>query len=391
MENLIKKRDIIKLYKLPEKVIYCKKCTLSNQRPRTKFDEKGICSACNFAEYEKKEVQWKKREEELKRLCDKFRKNNGDFDVIIPCSGGKDGSFVAHQMKYKYGMNPLAVTFSPIRYTEIGRKNLQGFVDSGFSHILGTPDPTVTKKLTELSFKILGDPFQPFIYGQYNFPLSIAVKYGVSLIMFGENGEAKYGGDMKNAYRPTRTVEDQLSHMFSGMTLDEWIRLGINQKDLNPFKAPASEKIKKNNTEIHYFSYYKYWDPQENFYYALENCGFSTNPERSEGTYSKYASLDDVFDGFHYYLSFVKFGIGRATSDTAHEIRDGKITRDEGIGLVKKYDGEFPKKYYKKFLNYCSIDNDIFEKVIDSWRSDHIWYKNNKNQWKLKNPVWEDK
>ena len=139
------------------------------------------------------------------------------------------------------------------------------------------------------------------------------------------------------------------------------------------------------------FGYYHSWDPQENFYYCQEHTGFIPNSERSEGTYSKYASLDDQIDGFHYWLGFVKFGIGRATSDTAHEIRDGKIMRDEGIALIKKYDGEFPKKYFSDFLNYCSIEEQEFWEVIDTWRSDHIWFQNEMGEWKLKKPIWEDK
>ena len=193
---------------------------------------------------------------------------------------------------------------------------------------------------------------------------------------------------MKNAYKPTRTMEDQLKHYFSGVAPEDWVKHGIKEKDLIKFKPPSLETVKKNKTEVHFYSYYKFWDPQENFYYAKENCNFIPNPERNEGTFSKYASLDDEFDGFHYYLSYIKFGIGRCTSDTAHEVRDKKISRDEGIALVKKYDGEFPMKNYKKFLKYCSMDEEMFSQIIDSWRSEHIWYKDNAGEWKLKNPIW---
>ena len=180
----MEKRDTLKLYNLPSEVKYCKKCTISNQRPRITFDENGICSACNYAEF-KHTLDWKQRELELKELCDKHRKNDGSYDVIVPCSGGKDGGFTAHYLKSKYGMNPLLVTWSPLVPTEIGRKNLDSLVESGFNLILGKPNGTINRKLTKLSFEILGDPFQPFIYGQTNFPLTIAVKYGISLIMYG--------------------------------------------------------------------------------------------------------------------------------------------------------------------------------------------------------------
>lgn len=382
------KRDVINKYGLPKKIMFCRKCTVSNQRPRISFDERGVCSACNYAEF-KKTLNWQEREAELIQLCDKFRKKDGSFDVIVPCSGGKDGSFVAHQLKYKYGMNPLAVTWAPLLPTEIGRKNLDNFIGSGFTNILGKPDGIVTRKLTELSFKHLGDPFQPFIYGQTNFPLEIAVKFNIPLIMYGENGEVEYGGDMKNAFKPTRDIIDHDKHYFSGLPPEFWHEHGLSMKELKPFMAPLYEEIKKNKTEIHFFGYYKCWDPQENYYYCIENTGFQPNDERSEGTYSKYASLDDRIDGFHYYLAFIKFGIGRTTSDSAHEIRDEKITRDEGIALIKKYDGEFPKKYYHDFLEYCRINEIEFNEIIDSWRSDHIWKKEN-NAWSLRFPIWEE-
>jgi N-acetyl sugar amidotransferase len=374
--------------KMNKNVIFCRKCTISNQRPRITFDENGVCSACNYANFKRNIIDWAERERELANLCNQYRKGNGEHDVIVPCSGGKDGSFVAHQLKYKYGMNPLTVTWAPLKSSEIGRKNLESFINSGFDHILGTPNPEVSKRLAHLSFKYMGDPFQPFIYGQTNFPLQIAINYKIPLIMYGENGEVEYGGDMTNAYKPTRDVTQHKQHYFSGKPPEFWLKHGLALSELKIYETPPVDKIINNKIKIHFFGYYKFWDPQENFYYAYENTGFTPNPERTEGTFSKYASLDDEIDGFHFYLAYLKFGIGRATSDSAHEIRDGKITRDEGVSLVKKYDGEFPAKYYKEFLNYCSISDLEAQNIFDSWRSEHLWV-NNQGNWSLKHPVWE--
>lgn len=383
------KRNVRQMYNLPEKVVFCKKCTISNQRPRISFNEGGICSACTYAEYKKRTVDWNYREKELMDLCNRHRKKDGSYDVIVPCSGGKDSGFVAHQLKYRYGMNPLAVTWAPLVATEIGQRNLRAFIHAGFDHVLGTPNGKVTRRLTQLAFQHLGDPFQPFIYGQTNFPLSMGVKYKVSLIMYGENGEVEYGGDMKNAMSPTRAITDHDKHYFSGLPPEFWLEHGVSAADLYPFKSPPYEEIARNKTEIHFFGYYKHWDPQENFYYCSENTGFSPNTERSQGTYSKYASLDDKIDGFHFYLGFIKFGIGRATSDSAHEIRDGKITREEGVALVKKYDAEFPSRYYKEFLEYVDVTESEFTEIVDGWRSDHIWKYEN-GDWKLRHPIYED-
>lgn len=382
------KHDVKSKYNLPEEIRFCKKCVISNQRPRITFDEFGICSACRFAEVKNDIIDWSERERELIELCDKHRKNNGEYDVLVPCSGGKDGSFVAHQLKYKYGMNPLTVTWSPLVPTDIGRRNLDNFILSGFDNVLGRPNGIVTRKLTHLSTLHLGDPFQPFIYGQYNFPLKVAVQNNIQIVMYGENGEVEYGGDMKYAMSPTREIEDQSAHYFSGLPPEFWSEHGLSKNDLYPFMGPSYEALINNKTEIHFMGYYKSWDPQENFYYCQENTGFETNEERSEGTYSKYASLDDKLDGFHYYLMFIKFGIGRATSDAAHEVRDGKIDRDEAIALVKRFDGEFPKKYFKVFLDYCDITEEQFWNMIESWRTDHIWQWDSNGKPTLKHAVY---
>ncbi len=384
----MQKHDLIKKYNLPETVCFCKRCTISNQRPRITFDAEGVCSACRYAEF-KMSIDWSERERELATLCDRHRKNNGEYDVIVPCSGGKDGSFVAHILKFKFNMNPLCVTWAPNIYTEIGWGNLQRFIASGFNHILGTANPVANRELVRLSFLHLGDPFQAFIYGQTNFPLRMAVQHKISLIMYGENGEVEYGGDMRNALRPDREITDHDKHYFSGLPPEFWEEHGMSAAELYPYRAPSYEDIKNNKTEIHFLGYYIKWDPQENFYYCVNNTGFHPNPERTEGTYSKYASLDDQIDGFHYWLGFIKFGIGRTTSDTAHEIRDGKINREEGVALVRKFDGEFPKKYFKVFLDYAKLDEETFWEVVDTWRSDHIWKKDG-NDWALRHAVWNE-
>ena len=385
----IEKKDVVAMYNLPSQVVYCRRCTISNQRPRISLDEDGICSACKFSDY-KRTIDWEQRDLELKALCDQHRKDDGSYDVIVPVSGGKDGGLVAHMLKYRYRMHPLLVTWSPHLYTNIGRQNIESLIKvGGFDHVLGTVNGKVHRLMSKLAFLYLGDNFQPFIYGQTNFPLKIAVTYNIQLIMYGENGEVEYGGDMKNANSPTRTIEDHDDHYFSGKPPEFWEEYGVSSKEIYPYRPPSYDSIMQNKTEIHFFSYYHFWDPQENFYYCVENTGFRPNDIRSEGTYSKYASLDDKTDGFHYFLSFIKFGIGRATNDSAHEVRDGKITRSEAVALVKKYDGEFPKKYFDTFLDYIDITEEVFFQIIDSWRSSHIWW-NDSGEWKLKYPIWND-
>ena len=207
------------------------------------------------------------------------------------------------------------------------------------------------------------------------------------LIFDGENGEAEYGGDSASENLNGFNVEETTQYWFSGHPVDYWYNHGFTKKDLNMYMPPEQEKIEELNLERHFFSYYKNWRPQNNYYYASENTGFIANPEgRSEGTFSKYASLDDRIDPFHFYFGLLKFGLGRATSDAAHEIREGLIDRNEAISLVRKFDQEFPIKSFKIFLDYCEITEEEFRVIEDKWRNKDLWYKDGDN-WLLKYQV----
>ncbi|MDA7704706.1 N-acetyl sugar amidotransferase [Candidatus Pelagibacter sp.] len=375
------KKNIKKIYNTPNIVKFCKNCVTSNQRPRISFNKDGICNACINIK-NKIKINWKDREKELKELLSKYRKNNGKFDVIVPSSGGKDSAVVAHKLKYKYNMNPLTVTWAPHVYTDIGWKNFQALIHSGLSNILGTPNGLVHRRLTRESLIEIGDPFQPFIYGQVSFPVKMALQFDVKLIMDGENGEYEYGGD-KKASEKSFSPKDEIKFWFSNFEAKKWLKKGFTKKDMDIYISPPIDEIVSKKINRQFWSYFNFWDPQEHYYYSTKNTGFKANPDgRSEGTYSKYASLDDAIDGFHFYFMFLKFGIGRATSDAAHEIRDNHLTRDEAVRLVKKYDGEFPKKHYKKFLDYCNLTEIEFQQICDSWRAKHLWTNKNK-KWQL--------
>lgn len=395
---LIKKTLDKQLENRPKQVFFCKNCVVSNQRPRITFDKNGVCSACNFAYLKHNVINWKEREKELVKLLDQHRSKDGSYDCIVPSSGGKDSGYVAHQLQYKYGMHPLTITWAPFIYTDIGWQNYIAFKDAGFDNLLFFPNGKLHRKLARLAFELHGDAWDPFAYGQKNYAFHTALKFNIRLIFYGESGEAEYGGTTKNANKPFESPEDFKTLYFKGSGVEQLIEQGLKvglfskeEIDNNAFefyKTPPYDQLHKLNPEMHWFSYYKKWVPQENYYYSAEHVGFKANPVRTEGTYSKYASLDDKTDGFHFFLAFIKFGIGRATSDAAHEIRDKHLTREEGMALVKRFDGEFPQKYYQEFLNYLGITDAEFWEVINFYReaSPHLWTKIN-NEWELKHNV----
>ncbi len=384
------------LEKRPKEVTFCTKCVVSNQRPRLTFDEYGVCSACCYAEIKHHTIDWNKREQMLVELLHRHRSKDGRYDCVVPSSGGKDSSFVAHQLKYKYGMHPLTVTWAPFIYTDVGWQNYLNFKDRGFDNLLCFPNGIVHRKLARLAFELLGDAWEPFAYGQKGYAFHIAVKFKIPLIFYGESGEVEYGGSTKNMSQPLEPINDWKEFYYKGSGIDELMEYGLRAKlfseeemksnDFSLYRPPPPEELEIVKPQMHWFAFYKKWIPQENYYYAIENTGFKANPDgRSEGTYSKYASLDDKTDGFHFYLAYIKFGIARATSDAAHEIRDGHLTRDEAVSLVHRYDGEFPKKYFKEFLEYLNLTENEFWEVIDFYRakSAHLWEKVN-GEWKLK-------
>lgn len=397
-------------YGLPENVVFCRKCVISNQRPSSSvefkhrhdekkatigFGEDGVCDACRYNEVKEKQIDWKKREEALVALLDQHRRNDGGYDIIVPGSGGKDSAFTSHVLKYRYGMNPLTVTWAPHKYTEIGWKNFENWVHvGGLDNILFTPNGRLHRYLTRQAFLNLLHPFQPFIVGQRIIGPLMAAKFGVKLVMYGEN-QAEYGNNPDENLKPTMdrkffSVGNPLDMILGGKAVKDIIaEEHFSLNDFAPYIPPSADYLEQQGVEVHYLGYYLRWDPQECYYYAVENTGFQANSERTEGTYAKYASIDDRIDMFHYFTTLIKFGIGRATYDAAQEVRNGKITRDEGVNLVRKYDQEFPRKYFHDFLEYIGISEDQFHQTVDRFRSPHLWCFDD-GQWKLRHTVWNE-
>ena len=168
---------------LPKKVKFCKKCVTTNQRPRTAFDEEGICNACRHAERKFfGGIDWEAREQELVDLLDKHRSKDGRFDVVVPGSGGKDSAIVSHHLKYRYGMHPLSVTWAPFTYTDIGFQNYYNFIQSGLDGMVAWPNGILHRKLARVAFELKGDPWEPFTFGQKAYPFQMAVKFKIPLI-----------------------------------------------------------------------------------------------------------------------------------------------------------------------------------------------------------------
>lgn len=394
-------------YGLPAEVRFCKRCVMSNQRPssypefkHTKdrkaptlhIDEEGVCDACRHAE-QKDLIDWEQRERELVELCDRYRKNDGSYDCLVPGSGGKDSAYQAHVLKYKYGMHPLTVTWPPILYTDYGYENFKNWIEvGGFDNISFKPNGQVQKLLTRLSIQNLLHPFQTFILGQKNLGPKIAAKWGIELIFYGEN-EAEYGNPLADNASSLRdksyyTMEHLDDIYLGGVPIAELqSEHGVDMSDLMIYLPAPVDEIERSNVEVHYLGYYLKWTPQESYYYAVEHTGFKARPFRTEGTYSKYNSIDDKIDDLHYYTTYIKFGLGRATYDASQEVRSKHLTRKDAVALVKRFDGEHPQRYIGEVMEHIGMTVEEFGELCDKARSPHLWVQDTSGEWKLKHRV----
>lgn len=404
----MKNQELFGRYGLPLDIQFCKKCSMNNQRPSSTvefknkpgeikkaifFDEHGVCDACNFAE-KKKSIDWSERERELQDLCDRHRRTDGSYDVVVPGSGGKDSVMAAHVLKFKYKMNPILVTWPPALYTGIGRYNFDAWLNAGFANYTYHQNKQVHRTLTRHAFVDLCHPFQPFILGQKNLAPKMSALLDIPLVIFGEN-EAEYGNAIEDNDKPNRdpkyySADRQLDDLYlGGVSARELMeKYKFTAADLEAYLPVSPYKLQEVGTEVHYLGYYMKWHPQETYYFSVENSDFMPNDHRTEGSFSKYSSLDDMIDWLHYYTTYIKFGIGRATYDAAQEIRNGDITRDEGISLIKRFDGEYPEIYQKQCLEYMGITQQRFDEVIEEFRTPHLWDKTTAG-WELKKPIWK--
>jgi len=280
-------------------------------------------------------------------------------------------------------------------YTEIGWKNFENWIHvGGLDNILFTPNGRLHRHLTGLAFSNLLHPFQPFIVGQRIIGPMMAERFSIKLVMYGEN-QAEYGNNSEENARPTMdprffSVVDPFSIKLGGLPIAEIMKhADFTVNDFTPYIPSQSSAVSQNEINVHYLGYYLKWDPQECFYYAAQHTGFMPNSQRTEGSYSKYSSIDDKVDPFHYFTTLIKFGLGRASYDAAQEIRNNKISREEGVELVRQYDSEFPSLYFRDFLNYIDINEKTFFETLDKFRSPHLW-KLEGHDWKLKHKVWAE-
>ncbi len=356
----------------------CTNCLMMSTRPRITFDAKGYCNACTWAE-KKKRINWRERQKILESLLDKHRKKNY-FDCIATVSGGKDGSYVAYNLKHKFNMNPLCITITPPLTRELGQKNLQSFINSGYDHISLNINPDVMQTICTHGFKDYGFPYYGWLLSIYTGVVRVAQSMNIELIFWGEDGEVEYGGMEEKKNKFIFDIDYSKKAFLASHYDDLLKKCKLEKKDKFFFTFPSKKELKERPIKLTHWSYYEDWDPYRNYLIAKNNCGLQESEMTNEGTFTNFAQNDQGLYALHTYLMYLKYGFGRATQDAGIEIRRGAMDREQAKNLAKLYDNFYPEQFIDEYLSYYKMSFRQFNKILDKFVNKKL-FKKIKNRW----------
>lgn len=355
-------------------VSWCANCLAMSTRPRITYDERGWCNACCWME-KKKTINWENRRQELLVLLDKHRRSDGDFDCLVPVSGGKDGSYVAYNLKHKYNMNPLCLTVTPALPLGLGEQNLRAFVGSGYNHISVNPAYEAMRLLNKRGLTEMGFPYYGWLISIQAVPVRMAAQLGIGLIFYGEDGEVEYGGSIETDKNPIYDVHYMKKIYLEGGYDKVLSGSRIFGADLSFFRFPDDDMLARSPIDITHWSYFENWDPYRNYLVAKEHCGLKEAEDTNSGTFTNFAQNDQALYALHTYLMYLKFGFGRANQDASIEIRRGAMDRAQAVNLVQLYDGHYPEEFIDTYLDYYQMSKDEFDAALDRWANRKLFEK----------------
>lgn len=351
---------------------WCSQCLAMSTRPRISFDNQGLCNACVWAK-KKQSLDWVDRESKLEKLLGAHRRSDGRFDCVVPVSGGKDGSYVAHTLKTKWGMNPLSVTIKPPLPTELGEANLQAFIASGFPHIAISPDPEAMRTLNKRGLIDMGFPYYGWLVAITAAPVEIAARFGIDLLFYGEDGEVEYGGSTETDTDPEIRVEYMKRVYLEAGYEKVMTNAGLSAAQMQFFSFPDDDLLARGALKRFNWSYFENWDPYRNYLVAKEFCGLKEAEQSNAGTFTNFAQNDQFLYALHTYLMYLKFGFGRANQDASIEVRRGAMDRDQAVELVRIYDGQYPDEFEDLYLGYFEMTAEQFHEVLNRWTNTQLF------------------
>lgn len=369
------------------KMWYCKKCGMPDTRPGSIFDNEGVCQACR--NYEKrKEINWDDRKKQLEKLCDKYRREDGYYDCVIPVSGGKDSYFLVHTMKVTMGMNPLLITVGdPFTKTKAGLSNFRNLGDSfGCDHILFNLSIDLFRRVTRVAFEELGEPLKFVEAAIYTVPLKMAIKLGIPLVVFGENSAYEYGTTDKE----THSAADCILNIFKNIDVDFWQKKGVNRKEINAVISPTEKELSRVKPEVIFMSYFCPWSSVKHLDVA-KKYGFRdlTHEWKREGCIEDFEQIDSIAYMVHLWLKYPKFGFQRTSDIASRRVREGRLSLSQARKLIMEHDHKLDQRAMEDFIKFLGYTPKQFWDVVERFWNREIFQKVD-NIWRLKNPIYTD-
>lgn len=362
---------------------FCTNCLTPDTRPDLNFNDEGKCDACRS--YEKKlgkvtdSIDWERRAKEFEKLLQNYKnKNPLKYDCVIPVSGGKDSHLSLYYAKM-YGLNPLCVCFEPTLPTEIGRKNLENISTLGVDLIHFKRNPIVYNKMIIEGFKRVGDMEWANHMGIWSMPVHIAINFNIPLILWGESPQVEYGGAETVSNINKRVFDEDWVNDYgclNGLRPQDLVsdKLGISESDMKMYIYPSKKAVREWNGVGVFLGYYFKWNVPENLE-IIEKIGWRRKVGRIEVSYTDYEKLDCLSMNLHDYLKYLKYGFGRATDSVSRDIRNGIIDREQGVRLVEKYDGKYPKECVERFCAHLEVTKKEFDDICDGFTNSALFEK----------------
>jgi N-acetyl sugar amidotransferase len=378
---------------------YCTRCVYpSASAMPLAFDDHGVCSGCRVSD-QRSTINWDERMTMFRRIVHEYGSDE-DYDILIPVSGGKDSYFQVHLATKVLGLKPLLVTYHANNFMPEGEQNLQRMRDVfKCDHLILRPDRDMLVKMNRLGFRLQGDMNWHSHCGIFTVPIQIAVRYNIPLILWGEQGYMDLAGMYSYNDFIEFTAKFRLEHAMRGYDWHDFtdeglerlgkpeLKEGLTAKDLKWAQYPGDEDLDDVGVRGIYTSNFVRWDSNSHVKLVMNEYGWTPCKDPLERTYRRFSSLDDMHDiGIHDYLKFIKFGYGRGSDHSCHDIREGALTRDEGIEMVRKYDHVKPRKDLDRWLNYVGMDESEFDQTADTFRDPRVWAIED-GQW-VKENIW---
>jgi len=368
----------------------CKRCLYMSSHPLNLiFDEEGVCSGCRVHE-EKDLLDWASRATKLAGILDGYRsKTRRNYDCIIPVSGARDSYFIVHTIKNKYGMNPLLVTYNKQYNTAVGVRNLANLrIRFDCDLMTLTLNPETVKKITRSTLRRIGSIYWHCLAGQTVYPVHIAVKFKIPLIIWGAHQGIDQVGMFSHLDEVEMTRKYRKEHDLMGIEAENLIDDfdNITESDILPFRYPDNSELEQIGVRGIYLNNYIRWDSRIQHEQMIREYGYETALQSR--TFDTYSDVDCWnYSDVHDYIKWVKHGYGKVVDHACREIRLQRMTRKQAIALVLAWQARKPQNL-QLFQNWLGITENAFHYIVDQYRNPHFWERDKNWGWNLYNNVY---